>query len=42
MKWFDEGIKLINSCRKELEDSEKKVKELIKNNNNEFVLKDIK
>jgi len=42
MKWFDEGIKLINSCRKELEDSEKKVQELIKNNDNEFVLKDIK
>ena len=42
MKWFDEGIKLINSCRKELEGSEKKVQELIKNNDNEFVLKDIK
>jgi exodeoxyribonuclease VII small subunit len=42
IKWFDEGIKMINDCRHELESSEKRVKELIKNNEGSFELKNIK
>tara|TARA_B000000475_G_C15685668_1_gene320093 strand:+ start:239 stop:463 length:225 start_codon:yes stop_codon:yes gene_type:complete len=41
IKWFDEGIKLINDCRDELECSEKRVKELIKNSESSFELKNI-
>jgi len=41
IKWFDEGIKLINDCRDELESSEKRVKELIKNSESSFELKNI-
>ena len=41
IKWFDEGIKMINDCRDELESSEKRVKELIKNNEGSFELKNI-
>ena len=41
IKWFDEGIKLINDCRNELESSEKLVKELIKNKKGSFELKNI-
>ena len=41
IKWFDEGIKMINDCRHELESSEKRVKELIKNNEGSFELKNI-
>ena len=41
IKWFDEGIKMINDCRDELESSEKRVKELIKNNEGSFELKSI-
>ncbi len=41
IKWFDEGIKLINDCRDELESSEKRVKELIKNSEGSFELKNI-
>lgn len=41
IKWFDEGIKLVNDCRDELESSEKRVKELIKNSEGSFELKNI-
>ena len=40
IKWFDEGIKLVNDCRDDLEGS-KRVKELIKINEGSFDLKDI-
>lgn len=41
IKWFDEGIKLVNDCRDDLEGSQKRVKELIKINEGSFDLKDI-
>jgi exodeoxyribonuclease VII small subunit len=42
IQWFDEGIKLIEVCRKELTDSEKKIDELIKNVDGSLILKNIK
>ena len=42
IQWFDEGIKLIEVCRKELTDSEKKIDELIKNVDGSLTLKNIK
>ena len=39
LDWFDEGMSLIKSCRQELESAEQKVKELIKNSEGGFTLK---
>jgi len=40
LDWFDEGMRLIKSCRQELESAEQKVKELIKNSEGGYSLKD--
>ena len=40
LDWFDEGMSLIKSCRQELESAEQKVKELIKNSEGGYSLKD--
>ena len=40
LDWFDEGMSLIKSCRQGLESAEKKVKELIKNSEGGYSLKD--
>ena len=40
LDWFEEGMSLIESCRQELESAEQKVKELIKNSEGGFSLKD--
>ena len=40
LDWFDEGMSLIKSCRQELEYAEQKVKELIKNTEGGYTLKD--
>ena len=40
LDWFDEGMSLIKSCRQELESAEQKVKELIKNTEGGYTLKD--
>ena len=40
LDWFDEGMSLIKSCRQELESAEHKVKELIKNSEGGYSLKD--
>ena len=40
LDWFDEGMSLIKSCRQELESAEQKVKELIKNSEGGYTLKD--
>ena len=40
LDWFDEGMSLIKSCRQELEFAEQKVKELIKNSEGGYSLKD--
>ncbi len=42
LDWFDEGMSLIKSCRQELESAEQKVKELIKNSEGGYSLKDKK
>ena len=42
LDWFDEGMSLIKSCRQELESAEQKVKELIKNSDGGYSLKDQK
>ena len=41
IQWFDDGIKLIEVCRNELNDSEKKIDELIKNAEGSFSVKNI-
>jgi len=41
IQWFDDGIKLIEVCRIELNDSEKKIDELIKNAEGSFSVKNI-
>jgi exodeoxyribonuclease VII small subunit len=41
IQWFDDGIKLIEVCRMELNDSEKKIDELIKNAEGSFSVKNI-
>ena len=40
LDWFEEGMSLIKSCRQELEYAEQKVKELIKNTEGGYKLKD--
>ena len=40
LDWFEEGMSLIKSCRQELESAEQKVKELIKNSEGGYSLKD--
>ncbi len=40
LDWFEEGMRLIKSCRQELESAEQKVKELIKNSDGGHSLKD--
>jgi len=40
LDWFEEGMSLIKSCRQELEYAEQKVKELIKNTEGGYTLKD--
>ena len=40
LDWFKEGMSLIKSCRQELESAEQKVKELIKNTEGGYTLKD--
>ena len=40
LDWFDEGMSLIKSCRQELESAEQKVKELIKNSEGGYSLKE--
>ena len=40
LDWFEEGMRLIESCRQELESAEQKVKELIKNSEGGYSLKD--
>ena len=40
LDWFNEGMSLIKSCRQELESAEQKVKELIKNSEGGYSLKD--
>ena len=40
LDWFEEGMSLIESCRQELESAEQKVKELIKNSEGGYSLKD--
>ncbi len=40
LDWFEEGMRLIKSCRQELESAEQKVKELIKNSEGGYTLKD--
>ena len=40
LDWFEEGMSLIKSCRQELEYAEQKVKELIKNSEGGYSLKD--
>ena len=40
LDWFDEGMSLIKSCRQELESAEQKVKELIKNSEGGYTLRD--
>ena len=42
LDWFEEGMRLIKSCRQELESAEQKVKELIKNSEGGYSLKDKK
>ena len=42
LDWFEEGMRLIKSCRQELESAEQKVKELIKNSKGDYSLKDKK
>ena len=42
IQWFDEGIKLVEICRKELTDSEKKIDKLIKNIDGSLTLENIK
>ena len=42
LDWFEEGMSLIKSCRQELESAEQKVKELIKNSEGGYTLKDKK
>ncbi|SVA50637.1 uncharacterized protein METZ01_LOCUS103491 [marine metagenome] len=42
LDWFEEGMSLIKSCRQELESAEQKVKELIKNSEGGYSLKDKK
>ncbi len=42
LDWFEEGMRLIESCRQELESAEQKVKELIKNSKGDYSLKDKK
>ena len=41
IQWFDDGIKLIEVCRMELNDSEKKIDELIKNAEGSLSVKNI-
>ena len=40
LDWFEVGLSLIESCRQELESAEQKVKELIKNSEGGYSLKD--
>ena len=40
LDWFEEGMSLIESCRQELESAEQKVKELIKDSEGGYSLKD--
>ena len=40
LDWFEKGMSLIESCRQELEAAEQKVKELIKNSEGGYSLKD--
>ena len=40
LDWFEEGMNLIESCRQELESAEQKVKELIKDSEGGYSLKD--
>jgi len=40
LDWFEEGMSLIKSCRQELESAEQKVKELIKNSEGGYTLRD--
>ena len=40
LDWFEEGMSLIKSCQQELESAEKKVRELIKNSEGGYSLKD--
>ena len=40
LDWFEEGMRLIKSCRQELESAEQKVKELIKNSEGGYSLKE--
>ena len=40
LEWFEEGMNLIESCRQELESAEQKVKELIKDSEGGYSLKD--
>ena len=40
LDWFEEGMSLIKSSRQELESAEQKVKELIKNTEGGYTLKD--
>ena len=40
LDWFDEGMSFIKSCRQELESAEQKVKELIKDSEGGYSLKD--
>ena len=40
LDWFEEGMSLIESCRHELESAEQKVKELIKDSEGGYSLKD--
>ena len=40
LDWVEEGMSLIESCRQELESAEQKVKELIKNSEGGYSLKD--
>ena len=40
LDWFEEGMSLIKSCRQELESAEQKVKELIKNSEGGYSLKE--
>ena len=40
LDWFEEGMSLIKSCRQELESAEQKVKELVKNSEGGYSLKD--
>ena len=40
LDWFEEGMRLIKYCRQELESAEQKVKELIKNSEGGYTLRD--